>query len=183
MVMAGERARLTEKESYPEFLWCNWKWDNCASVKTRSPLKNVQLPTSSTCFLFQYPFLYGESADHTMSRSLPPLFMSMLMMPKEVAMRGKSHQLFTSNPDLTCPSPPHHYDITHTLIQLSIIQYPPAVVCAPATPLYPSDLFYFPVCVNQLQQHRKNASLVVYSATGILCPLPNILTILILPSC
>lgn len=105
MAMAGEAVRLTEQESGPTFLWCDGKYNNTASVKHQSC--GNQPPLGSTCFSSQYPFLYGESADHTMSRLLSGFHIYILTMPEEVAVRAESHQLFTLVPSFSrCCFPP-----------------------------------------------------------------------------
>lgn len=99
MAIAGEAVRLTEQESGPAFRWCDGKYNNTASDKHQS--RGNQPPLGSTCFSSQYPCLYGESADHTMSWILSGFHIYILKMPKEGTLRAESQQLFTLVPSLS----------------------------------------------------------------------------------
>lgn len=110
MVMAGETARLTEQESHPAFLWCDGKYNNTASVKDQRhgtlTLIHIraQPPPPGTCFPSQYPFLLDESRNRTMSRSFWTFQLSVLEMPKEVALRAESHLTRVSRHLITTPA-------------------------------------------------------------------------------
>lgn len=110
MVMAGEMAQLTELESHPAFLRCDGKYNNTASVKEQRPCMYEHNPRSPTRASFsQYPFLYGESADHTMSRS--PLCFSSFHPGDAKGSGFEGWVTSASHPGLTPPH--HHYNSIH----------------------------------------------------------------------
>ena len=130
--MAGERARLTEQESHPAFLWCDRKWSNCASVKhqrqtcTHKPRRRhptrASFPSIRSCVVSQLTTRWVASHP------------CILKMPKEVAIRAGSNQT------LALISTLH---VILTLILLSVLQHPATVPCAPATTTALSSLLYF----------------------------------------
>lgn len=151
MVMAGERARLTEQESHPAFLWCDRKWSNCASVKhqrqtcihkprRRHPTR-ASFPSIRSCVVSQLTTRWVASHP------------CILKMPKEVAIRAVSNQT---------PALISTLHVILTLILLSVLQHPATAPCAPAIALS-SDLqppiFHFnaslPLCVKPQPQFLK----------------------------
>lgn len=180
MVLAGERAGLTEQESHPAFLCCDGKWSNCASVKDQTQWTlthmhtQAQPPSACTCFPSRHPFLYGESADHTMSRL--PLRLSSIH-PEDAKGSGWEGWLTsTSHPGLT--SPHHHYNNIHSdpAVNHPASSHGAVCTCYCPTSNLPSFTLMHPYLCTWIHSRSiaRNASLRVHSPAASLRPPLNI---------